>query len=158
MATEITFELTDYCPHKCKFCSSSAGTPHLLLDVLTVLKHIKDKKFDIINLSGGEPMAHPQLWRIINMCRGHLTELGELWIYTNAFDGIRYNTHVRDRVKIHANVTIDEDTDEVHVLKRQKHGREAKRPEIKASGEDCASCNHIVIRPNGDVEKPCKKG
>ncbi len=155
---EITFELTNHCPHECKFCSSMAGpNKNILLDISHIKKHLDGQFFDIINLSGGEPIAHPQLWVIVNLCREHLTSLGELWIYTNAFDGIRYNAHVRDRIKIHANVTIHSDTDAVHILKRQNHGREATRPEVKISGGECKTCDHMVIRPNGDVEKPCGK-
>ncbi len=155
--SEITFELTNYCPNNCKFCSSDAGpTGIIYLHIDDIINCLSDRKFDIINLSGGEPLSHPQLWKIIMVCREHLTELGELWLYSNMIDGIRYNLHVRDRVKIHANVTVDADTEEVHVLKRQYHGRETKRPKITESGTKCESCDHQVIRPNGAIEKPCK--
>ena len=154
---EITLELTNFCPHECKFCSSNAGPygkQFMSMDV--VRKRLVDK-YDIINLSGGEPLAHPKIWSIIEICQKHLTQLGELWLYSNVFDGIRFNGHVRDRVKVHMNIVVDPDIDQVHVLKAIEHGRQVKRPKVSVSGHDCKNCNHAEIRPDGRVEKPCNK-
>ena len=53
---EITFELTNYYPERCKFCSSNVvidkkSIMNLPIDVIQT--HLNGKKFDIIHLSGG---------------------------------------------------------------------------------------------------------
>lgn len=113
--------------------------------------------YDVINLSGGEPLSHPDIWEFITVCRQHLKPNGELWIYTNMVDGIRFNGHVRDRVKVHMNVVADKDVDQIHVLKAVEHGRQAERPKVSISGHDCKNCDHVEVRPDGRVEKPCRK-
>lgn len=53
-----------------------------------------------------------------------------------------------------------ETINKIHILKRVKQGREKDRPEVHLSrnhNEDC-NCNHVIIRPNGNVYKsPCEK-
>ena len=69
IVSEITFELTNHCPHKCKFCSSDAGPDkNTDLDISEVSARLDGKTFDIINLSGGEPLSHPQFWEILIIC------------------------------------------------------------------------------------------
>lgn len=155
--SEITIELTDYCPHTCPFCSSKAGPNGKRYITMQTIRSLVTDKYDVINLSGGEPLAHPLLWPIIQYCQEHLSNHGEIWLYTNVISGIRYNAYVRDRVKIVANVTIHQDTDEVHILKRIEQGREAERPKVHISGCNCAECHHVEISPDGEIGKPCKK-
>ena len=70
-ASEITIELTDYCPHKCRFCSSNA-TDNISEAVFLTYNSIKNiltnKRFDHIILSGGEPLSHPEFYRIYKLC------------------------------------------------------------------------------------------
>lgn len=160
---EMTFELTNYCPHTCKFCSSNATRSwHAavflpLQKIVNILNGFEHKELDVINISGGEPLAHPLFYKIYNLCK---TKAKDVVVYTNLITHRRYNAHAIDGVYLEADITVTPETDKIHVLRRVKQGKEANRPEVKLSRnhvEDC-SCNHIVVRPNGKIgTTPCNK-
>lgn len=163
---ERTYELTNWCPHDCPFCSSDATKDHnkatwlLLIDFLNDLERVTEggtKPLERINLSGGEPMAHPDFYKMLIMARKYAKDVV---VYTNALTHIRFNAHVIDHVRVEANLTVAPGVDRVRILKRVEQGREATRPEVKLSRnwtEDC-TCDHRVIRPNGqEVRSPCDK-
>jgi len=163
---EITFELTNYCPYDCKFCSSDITNNRrkaIYLDPLKlytkleeVTNHMKDKLEHII-LSGGEPMSHPDFYNILETCKLYSDDVV---VYSNAITHLIYNSHVIDGVYLEANMTLSPEVDRLHVLRRVKQGKEANRPEIKLSRnfhEDC-SCDHRIMRPDGSVcRAPCDK-
>lgn len=160
MVNEITFELTNYCPHKCKFCSSNTTLDYFnanFLEFSFIENFLKDKYFDIINLSGGEPLAHPNFYVIYKLCRFHAKDV---IVYSNLITHRRYNAQVIDGVYLEADITVTPETDKIHVLRRVKQGKEANRPEVKLSRnhfEDC-ECDHKVVRPDGTISKtPCNK-
>ncbi len=161
MKEEITVELTNYCPHECKFCSSDGTkvreeatfiTPQQVSDLLG------DKIYEHIIISGGEPLSHPQFWEILQIIKQH-TE--DPILYSNAIPHLIYNPHVLDGVYLEANITVTPETDKVHILRRVKQGREANRPEVRVSSNDpdkCVICDHRVIRCDGTIGKaPCDK-
>lgn len=159
---EITIEITDYCPHNCRYCSSNSTKyynkttfiePQIIIDILEEEGII----FDRINISGGEPLAHPKFYQILEIVKDFAKDVV---VYTNALTHIRYNANVIDSVYLEANITLLPETDKIHILRRVKQGKEANRPEVHLSRnfkEDC-SCDHRVIRPNGKIGKtPCNK-
>ena len=157
---EITFELTNYCPHNCKYCSSNAVDDieeAIFLDKSFILKFLRRKRFDRINISGGEPLAHPDFYKIFNWCK-HRSD--DVVVYSNLITHRIYNAHVIDGVYLEADITVTPETDKIHVLRRVKQGKEANRPEVYLSRnhtENC-ECEHKVIRPNGIITKtPCNK-
>ena len=157
--SEITFELTNYCPHKCPYCSSDAGPDgETFLNIGAIRADLVGRRFGRINLSGGEPLAHPAFWYILQLCKHHTDDVV---VYTNALRHIRYNAGVIDGVYVDANLTVLPGTAEVHVLRRIPQGREATRPEVHLSGcwanADC-ECDHRLIRPDGTKAMgPCRK-
>lgn len=157
---EITFELTDYCPNDCKYCSSDCEMERkkaVFLSIKTVQNYLFGKKFKHIILSGGEPLAHHNFWNILQLCKQHSDDVV---IYTNAITHLIYNANVIDGVYLEANLTITPETDKIHILRRVKQGKESNRPEVHLSknhSKDC-SCNHGVVRPDGNIYKtPCNK-
>ena len=165
---EITFEITNFCEHKCKFCSSNATNDkskaiYLSYDdifgIITnqFLKIGKFKCFDRINISGGEPLAHPDFYNIYKMLE---TFAHDIVVYTNLWRHRRYNGQAIDGVYLEADITVTPETDKVHILRRVKQGKEANRPEVSLSRnhkDDC-SCDHRVVRPDGTVMMtPCNK-
>lgn len=157
---EITLEITHYCPHGCPYCSSRAHDDrskavHLTLS--DVENMLQDKRYDRINISGGEPLSHPQFYDILMSCRDHADDV---IVYTNAITHLRYNANVIDGVYLEANLTVLPEVDQVHVLRRVKQGREASRPQVHVSRnfrENCA-CDHRVMIPTGEwVMTPCNK-
>lgn len=162
---ERTYELTDYCPHACKYCSSKATDclkDASFLDISVILDDIAEHgPFDLVVLSGGEPLAHPKFYDILMACR---EASADVVVYTNALRHIAYNANVIDGIYIEAAISLPSGVDKLRVLKRVRQGREAIRPEIKLSrnyfiqdGSECASCNHVVIRPDATKVKPCRK-
>jgi len=125
---------------------------------------------DRINISGGEPLAHPNFWDILQYCRS-ITH--DVWVYTNALDKIRYNSSVIREITVEANVClvpgrkvyIPKSADKVHLLQLVRQGK-AKNlipANIHISGnlrgkEDCRKCNHKVLQANSKIaDSPCKK-
>lgn len=157
---EITFELTNYCPENCNYCSSKTTnniTEAIFLDIKIIKEYLKGNRYEHIILSGGEPLAHPQFYNIFNLCKQH-TE--DVIVYSNLITHRIYNANVIDGVYLEANITLLPETSKIHILKRIKQGREANRPEVHISRnyiEDC-SCEHRVIIPDGTTTlTPCNK-
>lgn len=162
--TEHTFYITDRCPHECSYCSSRAKKDGIqFLQIGTIQNYLEHNTLDIINISGGEPLAHPDFYQILEMCKAHVKPRnGLVWVYTNAFQGIMFNANVINEVKVHANLTVTDDVEQIHVLKRVAQGREADRPKVSFScnweGKCNADCGHKVTMPDGSVHPaPCKK-
>ena len=160
---ERTYELTNYCPHECSYCSTSSVSVRnvaVFLDARDIRRDLEaEGPFDRIILSGGEPLAHQDFYDILVLCQQHAPDVV---IYSNAIRHLIYNAHVIDGVTVEANLTLHPDTEKLHILKRVRHGREATRPEVSLSrnyesGHACEPCDHVVIRPNGSRAKPCDK-
>ncbi len=157
---EITFELTNYCEHKCKFCSSLSVADHfraVYIEFREVERILGNKRFDHIFLSGGEPLSHPMFYDILKLCEKH-TE--DVVVYSNAIRHLIYNAQAIDGVYLECEVTPTPETRRVKVLKRIGQGREFIRPEVALSRNnlgDC-ECNHITVNPRGELMKsPCAK-
>ena len=160
---EVTIELTNYCPNECPYCSSNAGPEGSdYLSVETITGFLKDDEYDRINISGGEPLSHPQFYNILQLCKKRVVKrTGFVAVYTNEFDCIMFNANVKSGVRVEANVPLLPNTDIVHVLKMIRQGYEAKRPDVHYScnwDKECAICAHTVLKPNGEVgNTPCTK-
>jgi organic radical activating enzyme len=157
---EVTFEITTYCPHKCKYCSSNTTSVLGDADWLMqghIQKFLEGKRFKHIIISGGEPLAHPGFFGILQLCKKHSDDV---IVYSNAITHLIYNQSVIDGVYLEANVTVLPEVDKIHILRRVKQGKEKGRPEIHLSrnfDRDC-SCNHGILRPDGKLYKqPCNK-
>lgn len=157
---EITFEITDYCRHHCAYCSSRSvddSSKAHYLSAAIIHEHLKGKGFDRINISGGEPLAHPAFYKILRLCEEHTDDVV---VYSNAIKHLIYNAHVIDGVYLEANLTVLPEVDKIHILRRVKQGREADRPEVHLSRNfrEACSCDHYVVRPSGEVGRtPCDK-
>jgi len=157
---EITIELTNFCENKCKFCSTIVTDDFNKADFRTledVKEFIGEDTFEYIILSGGEPLANPEFYKINRFCK---TKGNLVILYTNELDFIIYNAHVKDGIHIEANLTVRDNVKMIHIQKRIEQGLEKERPEIKFSRnwlEDC-DCNKIVLKADGTIVKsPCKK-
>jgi pyruvate-formate lyase-activating enzyme len=157
---EHTFYITDYCPHRCSYCSSDAsskGKQFLPLDY--VIGMLVSHEFDIVNISGGEPLSHPDFYAILEACKKHAKEV---WVHTNAIPGIMHNPHVRPDVRIHMNLTVLDNVERIRILKRIKQGRELNKPLATFShnwdGVRNGDCGHGVTMPDGiEYKTPCAK-
>lgn len=160
MPSEITFELTDFCPEGCRYCSSAATNDWgkaTFLGVDTVTAQLDGKRFDHIILSGGEPLAHPQFYWIHRLCALHTDDVV---VYSSLIRHLVYNAGVIDGVYLEANITVTPETDVIKILKRVEQGRERHRPEVSFSRnhDGPCDCSHRVVRPSGVVVlTPCSK-
>jgi len=173
---EITLEITDYCPNNCNYCSTEAGkdkthrvTP-ASIDFFLVDTEEKGNTIDRINISGGEPLAHPNFYEILIICK-RFTD--NVWVYTNAITQLLYNTTIIDEIKVEANVClvpgesayIPKNVDKVHLLQLvpQGKGKDMKPANFHVSGNivgehKCAECNHKLLQADGKImDAPCKK-
>ena len=157
---EITIELTDYCPHGCKYCSSNTTRSRLdarNIEMDVIENVLSGKHFKRIILSGGEPLSHPMFYDILQMAKDFADDVV---VYTNELTHICYNASVIDGIYVAANLTINESTSKVKILKRTAQGREISRPEVSFSGnfDGRCPCNSSVVLPDGSiVDSPCKK-
>ena len=169
--SEYTLEITTYCHHGCDYCSTNAMPDGKHIDMDTIKRFLSSaSELDRINISGGEPLAHPHFWDILQYCRGVTRDV---WIYTNALDKIRYNSGVLSEITVEANVClvpgkhvyIPKGADKVHLLQLIPQGRAKNLPpaNIHVSGnlrnrESCQKCDHKVLQANGIIaDGPCKK-
>lgn len=165
---ELTIEITNLCPFDCTYCSSDRVYTHddprfKQMPFQEVLHHVNQAYADgveVLHISGGEPLMHPNIGNILQHAR---TRFGRnLVVHTNLVPQIAYNASVLEGVKVHCLVT-PEDVDEVHVLKRVRQGHEATVPEVHLSRNflgECPkpTCDHQVIRPDGTAApSPCRK-
>lgn len=157
---ELTIEITDYCPHNCKYCSSNATDNFkeaTYLPLVDIAEYLNGKRFDRIIISGGEPMAHPKFYDIFCLCQEYCDDV---LVYSNLITHLVYNPSVIDGVYLEANLTVLPEVDKIHILRRVKQGKEANRPEVHLSrnfSENC-ECEHHILRPSGELTKtPCNK-
>jgi organic radical activating enzyme len=159
---ELTIELTNYCPNECKYCSSNTTSDWdeaEFIRVSDVVNFLENKHYNRIILSGGEPLAHPRFYDILQIAKAYADDVA---VYTNELTHVVYNAHVIDGIYVAANLTVNDSTRQVKVLKRVVQGRESTRPEVSFSGNydgRCSSCNSPVLLPSGKlVKSPCDKG
>jgi organic radical activating enzyme len=160
MIDELTIEITNYCPNHCKYCSSNAIDDYneaIFLNIEDIENNLEGKQFEHIILSGGEPLAHPKFYQILELCKLHSKDVV---IYSNSITHLIYNPSVIDGIYLEANLTVLPEVDKVHILRRVKQGKEKNRPEVHLSrnfSQDC-NCNHKVIRPDGSIRRSaCSK-
>lgn len=158
---ELTIEITNYCPENCPYCSSDTVdemSKAYWLDACEIINVLATGEYDRIIISGGEPLAHPQFYTILNMCYDWAPDVV---VYTNALKHIAYNANVIDGIYLEASITLTPETQKLRVLRRVEHGREKVRPEVSFSRNhdgNCGKCNHVVLRPDGTLDKsPCQK-
>jgi len=168
---EVTLEITNKCPYECDYCSSNAipSGKHLpKSEAIKFLKNLPLDKIDRINISGGEPLSHPDFYEILQFCWS-ITK--NVWVYTNALTKIIYNADVLDEIEIEANIVpiagreirIPENVSRVHLLKLIHQGRAKNLPKQNITisrnfYSGCEDCNHVLLQADGKVVKaPCKK-
>lgn len=171
--SEVTVEITQFCPNECDYCSSNAGPTGKHLDYKSIEKFLLSHSDSIgrINISGGEPVAHPDFYKILMLCYS-ITK--NVWVYTNAITQIIFNSDRIEEIKVEANVCvvagrdayIPKDVNKVHLLKLVRQGRAKNLPEQNISASfnfstgihDCKSCNHILLQADGKIVRgPCRK-
>ena len=163
---EFTVEITTFCPNECDYCSTNASKNGNHLEYEKIKQFLSDVSCcDRINISGGEPLAHPRFWDILQLCKSITPDV---WVYTNALNQIRYNSDVIHEVTVEANVClvpgkvayIPQSASLVHLLHLIPQGRAKNMQPIKShlSGCNCSYCDHLVLQADGQiVNGPCKK-
>lgn len=173
---ETTVEITKNCPFadECDYCSTDSKIDGDHLDLIDIKKFIdKFGNADIINISGGEPLMHPNIGEIILYA---LKKTNEVCLQSNLARWIRYNTDIVRDIKVDANVCVIAGRErylpkpiikvKTHLLKLVHQGRAENLPKqnITVSKnfcgcDDCEKCNHVAyLRADGTIVKtPCKK-
>lgn len=160
---EVTIEITQYCEEDCWFCSSKASKSGRDISVDRIQKFLdsfEEGTIERINISGGEPLAHSEFYRILKWCENYCDDIR---VYSNAIKHLMFNSHVLKEIKVEANVCltpgeevyIPKNVDKVHLLKLTGNG---KTPSVQLSGCNCSDCNHSLLQADGKiVSAPCKK-
>lgn len=170
---EVLLEITKKCKNLCFYCSTDAspdGEHKTFEDITKELDSVESIR--TINISGGEPLYHPQIGEIIDYC---LSITDDVWIYTNMIRQLRFNSDIVKEVKVHANVCVvpgkssyvPENVEQVHLQKLMHTGRGKDLPRTRVTvshnfgtdpTHDCNNCKNIVFQADGKVvESPCKK-
>lgn len=105
---EVTLEITDYCPNSCDYCSTNAEPIRKnLVEVEEVKKFLskisEESEIYRINISGEEPLSHPQFYDILLLCEYHTND--EISV---VFDTIAYvlNNNGKTIEKLVANYNL----------------------------------------------------
>ena len=176
---EITIEITDYCLNNCEYCSTNAGPKRdnilKFAEIVQFLNDVSSKHcINRINISGGEPLSHPDFYDILNVCKSHTSNV---WVYTNALTQIMYNTDIVKEIKVEANVClvpgkevyIPKTANKVHLLQLVKQVRaknmEPAKFHVSSNIEraddcdhNCDNCKHVLLQADRKiVSAPCKK-
>lgn len=74
MLRDLCFEIIQTCPNNCLFCSSCAGMDKSKMIDFDTFKRVIDHFVQIggieeISFSGGEPMLHPDIFKMIMYCK-----------------------------------------------------------------------------------------
>lgn len=174
IVNEVTIEITSWCPNNCSYCSTNASKDGKHLPFEEIVEFLNETSYKQmitrINISGGEPLAHPDFYSILQLCYSFT---GNVWVYTNALRGIIYNSDVVSEIEVHANVClvpghdvyIPKNVDQVHLLKliRQGRAKDMDIGNITVSGnlkgcDYCKECRHTLLQADGKVVgAPCKK-
>ncbi len=165
---ELTIEITQFCENNCDYCSSLATEEGKHLDLQTIKDFLKNKESEDIhriNISGGEPLAHPNFYQIYKLCK-EITN--DVRVYTNLIEHIIFNAHVISEIKVESNflvlpgrqVTIPT-ASKIHFLQLQHCGGAkgfTDKTEISCSGSNCLKCNHSLLQADGKIMRaPCGK-
>lgn len=172
---EHTVEITKYCPYgDCDYCSSNASRNGKHLTKEEILKNINavERPIDILIISGGEPLFHPNIGEIIWFCR---SKAEKVKVYTNMIECLVYNSDKIKDIEVEANVCMVSGRErylpkpiigvKTHLLKLVHQGRARKLSKQIVSvstnfheGKTCEECDHTVLQANGKiVSAPCKK-
>ena len=175
--TEATIEITNFCEDECDYCSVDA-TPngkHLDFKIIIIFLdtvHSVEGGIHRINISGGEPLAHPDFYKILQHCKKITNDVR---VYTNALEHIVFNSDVIHGIALEANVCVvpgreifvPEDVQRVHLLKLVHHGRAkhlqktfitTSRNFNEGYSRDCSQCDNIVLQADGTVvSAPCQR-
>ena len=155
----------------CDYCSSNSTIDGDHLNLKKILRFIDSHKgVSVINISGGEPLMHPNIGEIILYA---LEKAKEVCLQTNLVRWIRYNSHVVKEIRVEANVLpiagrpcyIPQNVERVRFVKLIHQGRARDLPaqNITVSSNfcderRCAACDHPVLTADGRVvAAPCKK-
>lgn len=161
---ELTIELTTQCHKKCEYCSSNSDfekyTELSLEKVKDIMEQNKDR--DIISISGGEPLLHPDIGEILLLAH---EKFEKVEVYTNLISNIRFNSDVLpDGIETHSNTIIRPGAtiapaDNLRLLELKHHGRakEIKEVNYSISGCNCDECGHVVVQADGKQVRPCAK-
>jgi len=171
--TEVTIEITQFCEYECDYCSSNASQKGEHLNFEKIINFIDGiDSIHRINISGGEPLAHPDFYKILRYCQ---EKTDDVRVYTNALEHIIFNSDVIQGITLEANVCIvpgreifiPEDVARVHLLKLVHQGRAEHLPRTFVTvsqnfnekiSRSCIHCNNILLQADGQVVRsPCKK-
>jgi len=171
--SEVTIEITNYCENECIFCSSKSNPEGSHLDITSIksfLDSYPKNSIATINISGGEPLAHPEFYKIFKLCKQYTSNV---WVYTNLINKLAYNTHVLEQIEIRANIPLVPGLKvnipsgvifQNHFLKfvPQGRGKNIKTVSEHFSGicsfNGCSNCDNKTLKADGTiVPSPCKK-
>ena len=170
---EYTIEITQYCKNNCPYCSSNASIQGKHLPLENILKFLEENNIqpqDRINISGGETLAHPNFYQILQEC---YKKTNNVWVYTNALHQIKYNAHIlKNAINIEANLCLYDGCSEtpfvipkgikVNFLKFIPTGlTNINQLSFHISSNinnNCSECKHVLLQADGNIVKaPCQK-
>lgn len=74
----VSLELTNKCNFNCRYCYQNSNNKKnkFLKDPISILKFLKNKHIVGFELTGGEPLLHPQIYEIISFINTNFSLLG----------------------------------------------------------------------------------
>ncbi|HBB67763.1 MAG TPA: hypothetical protein DCZ93_10805 [Elusimicrobia bacterium] len=121
----ITFELTDQCNYRCKHCyRESSPDLHKRLDLAKIKEYItalRENGGSIVELTGGEPMLHPDFFEIVDFACKNMNLVA---ILTNGYylQEEAIQKLLKNKKSLIFNISLDSDHKECHDKFRGKEG------------------------------------
>lgn len=157
---ELTLEITKYCEHDCFYCSTNASVKgkHIpfeaVKDFLKRYDKFAEKAFCFkrINISGGEPLSHPDFYKIHKLCEKYSSNI---WVYSNVIKNLIFNGNLLNEVRVESSVILLPGSkipkaDKIHFLRPTPSGmlkdKDFPKMEASFSGEICNDSSHIVLQ------------
>ncbi len=117
----ITIELMEQCNLRCDYCyreSDASKSRHMATaDLLTIIGRLHDGGLRSVELTGGEPMLHPDFSRILDFCGRRLELVGVLSNGTLLDDGVA-EQFVAMGDKLILSISLDASVAEMHDSRR----------------------------------------
>jgi sulfatase maturation enzyme AslB (radical SAM superfamily) len=119
-------ELTARCNLRCFFCYREAGPevrePRLeTRELLRILSDLRDRGLTTVELTGGEPLLHPDFPEILDFCGENFATIVLLTNGTVMTDAL-LDALVSQREKLFVNVSLDNHDPEEHDRRRGRRG------------------------------------
>lgn len=154
----LCWEITDYCPLNCRHCYLPGKNNNIIsrYDIDNILKMIDDIGVYQVQLTGGEPLTHPELEYIVDSLinRGIITVISTSGFYFND-DMFRYLVKLKKVTGSSLRVSLDGTKNTHNYVRRNEHAYDNAIEFIRtacSNGIHCQAVATVINQSEQELE------